>query len=147
MQKNRGFTLIEIIVCLVIIGSFLAIFGPSISDLFKHVSNLENIEKAYLDTYNAVRFAAAADLNTDDTVNPDNYAEYKNIVRYKEFSDPNDSTKDYLRLTYTDYSVTPNVSVTKTYSPDKIIVYYSTYKSGTFGNENEHYYNDYRIVE
>ncbi len=149
MKKNKGFTLLEIIVCLVIIGSFLAIFGPSISDLFKHVSNLDNIEESYLNTYNAVRFATAADLNTDNTVNPDNYPEYKNIVRFTEFTPPTSADDNNVRLYSIDYSTDTNGVKTKvtSYSPTKIIVYYATYKSGRFGSENDLYYNDYKIVQ
>ncbi len=129
-NKNRGFTLIEVAVSLILIGMFIAVFGPAISDIFKQSMNVSDNNESFNLAYNYASYEAN---NAQDEVTTENIDKV-NVDIFEKSSGE-------IVLTLDDGSGAPLT----TYSPEKFLVYTSEYSSGRFGSSKTLRFNDYSI--
>ncbi len=125
-NKKNGFTLVEVIVSLLLIGMFLGVFGPAISNIFKQSLNVSDNDESFNIAYNLASSAAN---------NP------QNVV-------PTDVTENSFDISSGSFDLTlDDGSGSKTeYTPDiKLFVYTSKYTSGRFGSSKELSFNDYSV--
>ncbi len=126
-HKKSGFTLVEVVVSLILIGMFLAVFGPAISNIFKQSLNIADNDESFNLAYNYASYEAN---NLQDEVT-------NNIVTLTTF----EKNSGKVQLTLYDNT---GKEVT-TYSPDKLLVYTTKYVSGRFGSSKELCFNDYSV--
>ncbi len=128
-QKKKGFTLVEVAVSLILIGMFIVVFGPSISNIFKQTMNVADSNESFNLAYN---YASVEANNLQDEVTAENI----DNVDVDIF----DNTSNEVVLTLNDNSGTEI-----TYSPEKFLVYTSEYISGRFGSSKTLCFNDYSV--
>ncbi len=130
-NKKNGFTLVEVIVSLILIGMFLGVFGPSISEIFKQTMNVSDNDQTFNLAYN--RASAAANSQQDITI-PENGT----VTTF--LGDNADVV-----LTVFDVADDGTETSVATYSPNKFVVYTSTYNGGRFGSTKQLCFNDYSV--
>ncbi len=128
-KRRKGFTLVEVAVSLMLIGVFIVIFGPAISNIFKQTMNVSDNDESFNIAYN---YASLEANNEQDEVTDVN-VDIVNVTVYEQSSNE-------VVLTLDDGSGTP-----VTYTPEKFLVYTSEYSSGRFGSSKTLCFNDYAV--
>lgn len=126
MKQNKGFTLVEIIVSVMLIAIFLVIFGPPIADMFKEVVNSSTNDQSFNNAYNLTTYyASTGSIETgDDPISYDEYAgDAVSISLYKDGA----------------------LVTGKTFVKPPVTSYYAPYNMGSFGNARELCFNDYYV--
>lgn len=134
MKKNKGFTLVEIIVSVMLIAIFLVIFGPPIADMFKEVVNSSTNDQSFNNAYNLTTYYAS----TGGDVEPTDAAWVTCNVAETDASNPN-------AITIFLYKADGSLVTGKNFTIPAVRYYFAPYDIGSFGNAKKLCFNDYYV--